>query len=305
MALLSLDIGQGDEVITQSLTFIATANSIKYTGAEPIFLDIDKNLSLDLKTLSNFLEKNTKIKKNKCINIKTNKIIKAIMVVNNLGFTTNLSKLKKICKQYNLYMIEDAAESFGSFFKSTHTGLIGDIGIFSFNGNKIITTGAGGAIVTLNSELAKKIKHLSATAKLKHPWTYIHDQVGYNYRIPNVNAALGYSQISRFKSILKKKIKLQKIYKNILIKYDYKIYESEFKNNINNYWINAFLVKGTNERNDLLNFFYENNIYSRTIWNPLHKMQMFKSNFNSEMNNTNYFYNNIVCLPSGIGYESN
>ena len=191
ISFLLADIQQNDEVITQSLTFVATCNAISYCRAKPIFIDVDKDtMGMSPSALRLFLEKNTTIKNNKCINNLTGNVIKACVPMHTFGHPCKVDEIKEICSEYNIFLIEDAAESVGSFYKSKHTGNFGKLGVMSFNGNKIITAGGGGCIVTNDKALAKNAKHLTTTAKVPHKWEFNHDMVGYNYRMPNINAAL-------------------------------------------------------------------------------------------------------------------
>ena len=205
---------ENTEVITQSLTFIATCNAIRYCGATPIFIDVDKNtLGLSLEALENFLEENCELRDDGiCWNIFTKKKIVACVPMHTFGFPTDCHQIKKICKKYNLQLIEDSAESLGSSFNGKHTGTVGDMGVLSFNGNKIITTGGGGMILTNSKRKANLARHLTTQAKIKSQWEFIHDQIGYNYRMPNLNAALGLAQIEKIEFILKRKREIAELY---------------------------------------------------------------------------------------------
>ena len=185
------EVGSENEVITQPLTFVATCNAIRYCNANPIFLDVDKDtMGLSPKALKIFLKKNTKIKNKKCINLNTKKVIKACVPMHTYGHPCKIDEIKEICDEHHITLIEDAAESLGSFYKGRHTGTFGELGTISFNGNKVITAGGGGCIITNKKFLAEKAKHLTTTAKIQHKWNYDHDMIGYNYRMPNINAAL-------------------------------------------------------------------------------------------------------------------
>ncbi len=191
ISLILADVCQNNEVITQSLTFVATCNAISYCGAQPIFVDVDKDtMGLSPTSLEYFLKENTSIKDNQCINNKSGKVIKACVPMHTFGHPCRIEEIKEICDKYNIFLIEDAAESVGSIYKDKHTGTFGELGVMSFNGNKIITAGGGGCVITDNKSLANKAKHLSTTAKVPHKWDFNHDMIGYNYRMPNINAAL-------------------------------------------------------------------------------------------------------------------
>ena len=215
IALLLADVTKNDEVITQPLTFVATCNAIKYCNAEPVFVDVDKDsMGLSPIALLDFLQRHTIIKNQQCINNSNGKVIKACIPMHTFGHPCKIDKIKDICNQYHIRVIEDAAESFGSWYKNQHTGTFGELGVMSFNGNKIITAGGGGCIITNNETLAKKAKHLTTTAKIPHEWEYAHDSIGYNYRLPNINAALLVAQLENLDDFLLKKRELAIAYAN-------------------------------------------------------------------------------------------
>ena len=215
LALILADVGEGDEVLAPTFTFVATANAISYLKATPHFVDNNEDtLGVDPKKLYEYLNKFTKQKDGKCINLKTNKIIKAIIPTHVFGHPCKIDEIVDIARKFNILVIEDAAESIGSYYKNKHTGTFGLMGALSFNGNKTITTGGGGAILTNNKEIAKKAKHLSTTAKLDHKWDYLHDEIGFNYRLPNINAALGCAQLEQLPKLLKSKRLLFKKYED-------------------------------------------------------------------------------------------
>ena len=206
-ALIAVGCDFNSEVITQSLSFVAACNAIKYCGSHPIFIDVDKHsFGLSPVKLEKFLKENAEIRRDHlCWNKNTNRIIRACIPMHTFGFMMEIDKIKKICRKFNIKLIEDAAEALGSFYKGKHAGTFGDIGIISFNGNKIITTGAGGMILTNNKKYADKLKHLTTTAKRSNSWHYIHDLVGYNYRMPNLCASLGLAQLESLPFFLKDK----------------------------------------------------------------------------------------------------
>ena len=205
-ALHVLGVENGNEVITQSLTFVATANAIKYCGASPIFIDVDiDTMGMSPYSLSKFLESNAIIKNGQCFNKSSGAKISACIPMHTYGFPVRIEEICEICCNWNIPVVEDAAEGLGSKYKNKALGTFGDIGTLSFNGNKIITTGGGGMVVTDNDELADNIKHLSTTAKRQHAYEYYHDRVGFNYRMPNINAAIGCAQIKKIKFLIKKK----------------------------------------------------------------------------------------------------
>ena len=232
ISLLLANVGQSDEVITQPLTFVATCNAISYCGAQPIFIDVDKDtMGLSPSSLKYFLENNTTVKNKQCINNKTNKVIKACMPMHTFGHPCRIDEIKEICDRYNVFLIEDAAESFGSIYKGKHTGTFGQMAAFSFNGNKVITSGGGGCIITNDKFLAKKAKHLTTTAKVPHKWNFNHDMVAYNYRMPNLNAALAVAQLENIDDFLNSKRKLASSYEIFFSSTDYIFLKSQRKVN--------------------------------------------------------------------------
>ena len=219
LSLILAGVDQNSEVITQSLNFIASSNAINYCGAKPLFIDVDRDtMGLSPSALRFFLKNNTSIKNKKCINNKTNRVIKACIPMHSYGHPCRIDEIKKICNENYIFLIEDAAESLGSYYKKKHTGTFGQLGVISFNGNKIITAGGGGCLITNDEALAKKAKHLSTTAKVPHRWEFNHDMVGYNYRMPNLNAALLIAQFEKLNEFLINKRKLAKRYEVFLKK---------------------------------------------------------------------------------------
>lgn len=287
-----------DEVIVPSLSFIATANSIMYNYAKPIFIDIDKEtLGLSPEKLKHFLSANTTLSNGKCINKKTSKVIKACIPVHTLGHPCRIKQIINVCNEYNIQVIEDAAESIGSKLTNKHTGTFGKFGIISFNGNKTITTGGGGVILTQDEKLADLAKHLSTHAKVKHPWEYYHDMIGFNYRMPNINAALGVAQLEILPQLLKTKRKLALKYKDFCdsINLDFFI---EPENCISNYWLNAILFENRIERNDFLHLSNNNGIQTRPAWNLLVDQQMYKNCQTGDLSNSRWIVERLVNLPS-------
>ena len=300
LALLSSDVGIGDEVITQPLTFIATCNAIRYCGAIPVFVDVDKNtMGMSPKSLNNFLKNNSIIKNNECININTGSKIKACMPMHTFGHPCQIDSIKKICENHNIDLIEDAAESLGSFFHGQHTGTFGSMGIFSFNGNKIITGGGGGCVVTNDEGLASKIKHLSTTAKTPHKWEYNHDMVGYNYRMPNINAALLVAQLENLEKFLINKRKIAMAYRDFFSGKSYDFLEEPI-NCKSNYWLNTIILEDQKKRDLFLEETNLNNIKTRPAWTLMNKLKMNDDVFYEELNNAKWLEERIVNLPSYV-----
>jgi perosamine synthetase len=305
LSLIAIGIKKNDEILLPTLTFAGTANAISYCSAVPHFVDSEfETLGIDPYKLDNYLKKNVFMKNNECFNKKTNRRIFAIIPVHIFGNVCKIDKIIKISKKYKLKVIEDAAESLGSFFHKKHTGTFGDIGCISFNGNKIITTGGGGVIITNNKFIAKKLKHLSSTAKIKHKWEYIHDRVGYNFRMPNLNAALGLAQIENLNKFLKYKRKLfYKYYDNFKEIKEIKLI-NEQKYSKSNYWLNTIFIKNSTlkKRDKILMFAYKNKIFLRPTWRPLHTLVHFRGAPKMNLDNACNIYKSCINLPSSASY---
>ncbi|BCL60658.1 aminotransferase DegT [Desulfomarina profundi] len=301
MSLLLADVGQNDEVITQSLTFAATCAAIRYCGANPVFVDVDRtSLGLSPESLLEFLHENTeKDRRGLCRNRQSGKIIRACVPMHTFGHPARLTEIAEICSEYNLVLIEDAAESLGSMYKNRHTGRFGKMSVFSFNGNKIITTGGGGMIVTDDESLAVRAKHLTTTAKKKHPWLYEHDEVGFNYRMPNLNAALGCAQMEQLKNFVIRKRELASEYTTWAGQQRVELV-TEPVDAYSNYWLNALLLKDRNERDSFLEFTNGNGVMTRPVWKPLHTLPMYKRDFSRNLQNTNWLAERLVNIPSSV-----
>jgi len=301
VALHVAGVKDGDEVITQALSFVATANAISYTGATPLFLDVDKQtLGLSATALQNFLENNAKIINGKCINKHTNKHIKACVPMHTFGHPCEIDTITQLCKEWHITLIEDSAESLGSLYKQKHTGCFGEMGIFSFNGNKIITSGGGGVVVTDDATLAHKLKHLTTTAKLPHKWEYFHDEVGFNYRMPNLNAALLVAQMEQLENFLQDKRKLAHLYKDFFHNSDTFIFVQEPKNAQSNYWLNALTCKDKKTKEALLNYTNEHGVMTRPLWHLLSDLPMFQHCYNDGLTNARFLQERVVNIPSGV-----
>ena len=308
LALHALGIKKNHEVLLPSLTFVATANSILYCGAIPHFIDIEKNtLGVDCNKLENYLRKIVIFKKGKAFNKYTGREIKALVPVHLYGIPVQMDNLMKIAKKYKLKVVEDAAESLGSFFKGKHTGLFGNVGVLSFNGNKIITTGGGGALITNSTRLAKNLKHLSTTAKEIIKFDSFHNKLGFNFRMPGLNASLGIAQIKKLKKYIQWKRKLNKIYQKIFNKNsNYKLIV-ENKNSKSNYWLNTIDLKTNSvlKRNMFIKSLIKKNINVRPIWFPLHFMPYLKKFPKMKLETTNNVFKSMVNLPSGPNIKFN
>lgn len=300
---ISLILGgveQNNEVITQSLNFVASCNAISYCKAKPIFIDVDKEtMGLSPSALKLFLENNTTIINKQCINNKTNKVIKACVPMHSYGHPCRIDKIKEICKQHYIFLIEDAAESLGSIYKDKHTGTFGKLGVISFNGNKTITAGGGGCIITDNKFLAKRAKHLTTTAKAPHKWDFNHDMIGYNYRMPNLNAALLLAQLEKINDFIDNKRDLANIYETFFSSIDIKFFK-EPKDSKSNYWLNSIIFKNKQQRDQFLEETNSNKVMTRPIWTLMNKLPMFKDAECGELTNSEWLGERVVNIPSSV-----
>jgi len=286
------------EVLTQSLSFIATANAISYCGAKPIFIDIDlETMGMCPKSLKLFLEKNAFLKKGKCFNKLSGKVIAACVPVHTFGHPAKIDAILEICNEWNISLIEDAAESLGSRYLDKHTGTFGLISATSFNGNKIVTAGGGGCVFTNSEELAIKARHITTTARLIHPWEIGHDEIGFNYRMPNINASLLLSQLNRFSEILSKKRSLSHRYHQYCKESGIN-FLCEPKKTYSNYWLNQIMVDNLEERNQVLSYGHKLGVQVRPCWQLLPSLKMYKNCYQFNIVNAKKAYETLVSLPS-------
>ncbi len=298
LALHLAGVKQGDEVITQALTFIATANAISYTRAVPVFLDVDmETMGLSPISTEFWLKNNAEIKNGSCYNKKTGRRIKACVPMHTFGHPVLIADLVEVCKKYHIELIEDAAESLGSFYKGKHTGTFGKIGVLSFNGNKTITTGGGGMLLFNDNELAAKAKHLTTQAKVKHSWEFVHDEIGYNYRMPNINAALGVAQLEQIDAFLTSKRKLASEYHSLFENSDIK-FIVEPKNSKSNYWLNCIIFADKAERDRFLKYSNESDVMTRPVWELMNHLPMFKNAQCDDLTNSEWIADRLVNIPS-------
>jgi perosamine synthetase len=300
VSLLLADVSRDDEVITQPLTFIATCNAISYIGAKPIFVDVDLDtMGLSPESLKGFLEENCEVIEKKCINKTTKKVVKACVPMHTFGHSCKIDEIKEICDEWSIALVEDAAESLGSYYKEKHTGTFGKVGAFSFNGNKIITSGGGGVIVTDDEALAKRAKHITTTAKIPHPYEYVHDVIGYNYRLPNINAALLVAQLEQLDKFLRSKRELTSIYNEF-----FKSKEIEFikepQGSQSNYWLQAVKLRDKNQRDEFLEFTNKNGVMTRPIWRLMNELDMFKKCQCTDLTNAKLLEQTVVNIPSSV-----
>ncbi|CAH8242036.1 LegC family aminotransferase [Vibrio aestuarianus] len=297
-ALYMADVQRGELVITQALTFVATCNALYHMGAEPIFLDVSPvSLGLCPKAVDAFLEESAEVTDAGCIHKKTGKRIKAVVPMHTFGHPVELDELGAVCLKWSLTLVEDAAESLGSFYKGKHTGTIGDFGAVSFNGNKIITTGGGGIVLCKTQELGMRTKHVTTTAKVPHPYEFFHDEPGFNYRMPNLNAALGCAQMEVIEQYLKQKRLLAESYKHFFNGTDFKfISEPEYAQS--NYWLNAIICPDVESREQILNETNNAGVMTRPIWQLLHRLPMFKGALRGDLSYSEFIEARLINLPS-------
>jgi len=301
ISLKILGCDNNHEILVPALTFVGTVNAIKYTGAHPHFIDSQENfVNLDIIKLDKYLTEISIKKGGKTINKKTGKIIKAIIPVHTFGHPVEMDSLIKLSNKYNLEIVEDAAEGIGSFYKKKHVGTFGKIGIISFNGNKTITAGGGGVIMTNKKTIAAKARHLSTTAKIIKGYELIHDEVAYNYRLSNISAALGYAQIKNIRKILKLKRKLFERYKTSLKKIDFVKILKEPINCKSNYWLQTILVNQNmiNKKNYIINFLNKNGCGARPAWKLICELKPYKHNQKMNLTNAENLQKRIINIPS-------
>lgn len=300
IALKLVGTDENSEVITQPLTFIATCNAISYCNATPVFVDVDKDtMGLSPESLKTFLATETLQKNSACYNKTTGKKIAAVVPMHTFGHPCRIDEIAAICNQYNIALVEDAAESLGSYYKKKHTGTFGKIAAFSFNGNKTITTGGGGMIITDDETLAKHAKHLTTTAKIPHPYEYIHDEIGYNYRLPNLNAALGCAQMETLDAILKNKRALAGQYIDFFATQNID-FATELPDTTINYWLNTVVLKDREERDLFLKETNDRGVMTRPIWALMNRLEMFKECQSTDLSNAKWLEDRVVNIPSGV-----
>lgn len=299
MALILADVKRGDLVITQPLSFIATCNAISYLGAEPLFVDVDrKTLGMSAEKLKLFFEKETEIKNNECFHKKSGKRIRACVPMHTFGHPVEIEKIVELCKKFNVALVEDAAESLGSTYKNKQSGTFGLMGTYSFNGNKTVTCGGGGAIVTNDERIAKMAKHLTTQAKVPHKWEFNHDHIGYNYRMPNLNAALACAQMEKLNEFIADKRKLADSYKTFFQGIKNCDFVIEPENAKSNYWLNAVMLPGLKERNEFLQYTNDNGVMTRPVWNLMTELPMFKNCISEDISEAKFIADRLVNIPS-------
>jgi perosamine synthetase len=300
VALRLAGVKSGDEVITQALTFVATINSIIYNNASPIFIDVDLDtMGLSPKYVREFLEKHAEIRDDGCYNKKTGNRISACVPMHTFGFPVNIDELVGICHNWKIPIVEDAAESLGSEYNGILTGSFGKLGVFSFNGNKIITSGGGGVIVTNDDNLGSRAKHLTTTAKKPHEFEYFHDEIAYNYRMPNINAALACAQLEQLHTFIIKKRNLAKLHASYFKSKGIK-FRTELPNTKANYWLMCVQLKNKKDRDLFLKSTNKNKVMTRPIWQLMFRLPMFKNYERDNQLNAIHLEKTIVNIPSSL-----
>ncbi len=301
IALLLAGVEQDDEVITQPLTFIATCNAISYQKAHPVFIDVDiDTMGLSPVALLTFLNKYAEKKDGVCVNKSTGRIIRACVPMHTFGHSCRVDAIQKICEEWGIFLIEDSAESLGSYYQGKHTGRFGKLGVFSFNGNKVITSGGGGVIVTDDEILAKRAKHLTTTAKVPHAYEFVHDEIGYNYRMPNLNAALLVAQLEQLDGFLKNKRELAGIYKMFFESVEGLSFVEEPTNAQSNYWLQAVLLENREQREAFLKETNAKGVMTRPVWRLMNELDMFKDCFAENIDNAKFLEERLVNIPSSV-----
>ena len=300
IALIAGGVKQNDLVITQSLTFVATANAIAHVGANPVFLDVDASTAgLSPDAVQYFLENECQLEGNVCIHKSSGKRVAACVPMHTFGLPCRIHELVEICQKWHVALIEDGAESLGSTSHGQHCGTFGLMGTLSFNGNKICTTGGGGAILTNDLALGKYIKHITTTAKLPHAWKFQHDMVAYNFRLPNLNAALGCAQLERLQHFIDFKRALASSYKAAFDAVGIQMM-LETPNTQSNYWLNAVIADSLEERDTWLEKTNGQGVMTRPVWEPMHQLPMFSHDIRGDLSVTNDLASRIVNIPSGV-----
>lgn len=300
LALMLVGVEQGDEVITQPLTFIATANAISYAKAHPVFIDVDLDtMGLSPLKMEEWLNENAEVRDSGCYNKNTKRRIRACVPMHTFGHPIHMDELVRLCEKFKIELVEDAAESIGSYYKGKHTGTFGKIGILSFNGNKTITTGGGGMLLFKDEKLGMHAKHLTTQAKVPHAWEFVHDDIGYNYRMPNINAALGCAQMESLPYFIEQKRKVAELYANFFENLGVK-FAVEPENTKSNYWLCAIILENKEERDAFLKFSNENGVMTRPIWRLMNKLPMFEDCQCGELSNSLWLEDRVVNITSTV-----
>lgn len=320
MSLMLVGVKRDDEVLTQALTFIATCNALSYIGAHPVFLDVDRStMGLSPDAMKEWLQKNAEVRKNTrineldkshdfayqeeemaCYNKNTGRRIKACVPMHTFGHPVRIEEIAALCKEWHIELVEDAAESIGSKYKGIHTGLFGKVGALSFNGNKTITTGGGGMMLFNDEELGAYAKHITTQAKIPHRWEFRHDHIGYNYRMPNINAALGCAQLEHLDEYIADKRATAAAYAEYFKNVDGMDFFTEPENSFSNYWLNVVILPDHNKQLEFLQETNDNGVMTRPIWELMNRLPMFEHCENDGLKNTIFFADRVVNIPSSV-----
>lgn len=301
MSLMLAGVERDDEVLTQALTFIATCNALSYIGAHPVFIDVDRDtMGLSPVAVREWLTKNAEMKDGQCYNKRTGRRVRACVPMHTFGHPVHLDELVEVLNEYNIPLVEDAAESIGSLYKGKHTGTFGKVGALSFNGNKTITTGGGGMMLFNDEELGAFAKHLTTQAKIPHRWEFRHDHIGYNYRMPNINAALGCAQLEHIEEYVASKRETAKAYEEFFKDIPDIEFFVEPKDTRSNYWLNVVILKDKEAQQSFLQYTNDNGVMARPIWELMNRLPMFEKCENDGLKNTIWFADRVVNIPSSV-----
>lgn len=301
MAMMLVGVERDDEVLTQALTFIATCNAISYIGARPVFIDVDRStMGLSPDAVKEWLAKNAEIRNGQCYNKSTGRRVKACVPMHTFGHPVRIEELVNICAEWHIELVEDAAESIGSKYKGQHTGLFGKVGALSFNGNKTITTGGGGMLLFMDEELGALAKHLTTQAKVPHRWEFKHDHIGYNYRMPNINAALGCAQLEHLDEFITDKRATAAVYAEFFKNVDGIDFFIEPENCFSNYWLNVVILPDHEKQLEFLQETNDNGVMTRPIWELMNRLPMFEHCEHDDLKNTVWFADRVVNIPSSV-----
>ncbi len=301
MALMLAGVERDDEVLTQALTFVATCNAISYIGAHPVFLDVDRStMGLSPDAVKAWLAKNGETKNGQCYDKQTGRRVKACVPMHTFGHPVRIEELAAICAEWHIELVEDAAESIGSKYKGIHTGLFGKVGALSFNGNKTITTGGGGMLLFMDEDLGTLAKHLTTQAKVPHRWEFKHDHIGYNYRLPNINAALGCAQLEHLDEYIADKRATAAAYAEYFKNVDGIDFFTEPENSFSNYWLNVVILPDHDKQLEFLQGTNDNGVMTRPIWELMNRLPMFEHCQHDSLENTIWFADRVVNIPSSV-----
>lgn len=301
MSLMLAGVERDDEVLTQALTFIATCNALSYIGAHPVFIDVDRDtMGLSPVAVREWLTKNAEMKDGQCYNKRTGRRVRACVPMHTFGHPVHLDELVEVLNEYNIPLVEDAAESIGSLYKGKHTGTFGKVGALSFNGNKTITTGGGGMMLFNDEELGAFAKHITTQAKIPHRWEFRHDHIGYNYRMPNINAALGCAQLEHIEEYVASKRETAKAYEEFFKDIPDIEFFVEPKDTRSNYWLNVVILKDKEAQQSFLQYTNDNGVMTRPIWELMNRLPMFEKCENDGLKNTIWFADRVVNIPSSV-----